>query len=224
MLIAGASSGIGLQTVRCYAERGAHLVLAARSLGALQDAEEQCLQAGAAATLVSVTDVVEPARVDAMLKVAVLRFGQIDLVIDCVAVAAFGRFEDVPADVFEAVVRTNVIGTANLARAVLRHFRTRRRGTLVIVGSLLGQVTVPYLSAYVVSKFAVTALARVLRQETRDLPGVRVHEVRPGGVNTPSTSGPQTTRDAWDARHHRSTTRPPSRPPSSGLSTTNVRT
>ncbi len=60
VLIAGASSGIGLQTALCYAERGARLVLAARSLGALQDAEEQCLQAGAAATLVAVTDVVGP--------------------------------------------------------------------------------------------------------------------------------------------------------------------
>ncbi|MDQ3990012.1 MAG: SDR family NAD(P)-dependent oxidoreductase [Actinomycetota bacterium] len=181
----GASSGIGLQTALCYAERGARLVLAARSLGALQDAEEQCLQAGAAATLVAVTDVVEPARVAAMLEAAMARFGQVDVAVGCVGVAAFGRFEDVPAEVFEAVVRTNVIGTANLARSVLAHFRLRQRGTLVIVGSLLGQVTVPYLSSYVVSKFAVTALARVLRQETRDLPGVRIHEIRPGGVNTP---------------------------------------
>ena len=107
VLIAGASSGIGLQTALCYAERGARLVLAARSLGALQDAEDQCLQAGAAATLVVVTDVVEPARVDTMLEEAVARFGQIDVAVGCVGVAAFGRFEDVPADVFEAVVRTN---------------------------------------------------------------------------------------------------------------------
>jgi NAD(P)-dependent dehydrogenase (short-subunit alcohol dehydrogenase family) len=224
VLIAGASSGIGLQTALCYAERGARLVLAARSLGALQDAEDQCLQAGAAATLVVVTDVVEPARVDTMLEEAVARFGQIDVAVGCVGVAAFGRFEDVPADVFEAVVRTNVIGTANLARSVLAHFRIRRLGTLVIVGSVLGQVAVPYLSAYVVSKFAVTALARVLRQETRDLPGVRIHEIRPGGVNTPIYVRAANYAGRWDAHHHRSTTRRRSRPPSSGPSTTDVRT
>jgi short-subunit dehydrogenase len=55
----------------------------------------------------------------------------------------------------------------------------------VIVGSLLGQATVPLMGAYVTSKWAVRGLTRVLQQEARELPGVHVGIVNPGSIATP---------------------------------------
>lgn len=93
--------------------------------------------------------------------------------------------EDLPVDVFDGIVRTNVLGAANVARSALMHFQTAGAGHLVLVGSLLGVTAVPYQSAYVVSKFALHGMVRVLRQENRQFPGIRVHGVYPGPVDTP---------------------------------------
>lgn len=65
------------------------------------------------------------------------------------------------------------------------HFQSREVGHLVLIGSLLGITAAPYQSPYVVSKFALTGLVRLLRQESQHLPGIKVHGVYPGPVDTP---------------------------------------
>ena len=100
-------------------------------------------------------------------------------------VVAYGRFEDVPAEVFDRSVEINLIGTANVARAALRQFRPRGGGRLVLVGSLLGKIATPYMSSYVTAKWGVHGLARTLQIEARQTPGVEISLVSPGGVDTP---------------------------------------
>ena len=58
-------------------------------------------------------------------------------------------------------------------------------GTLVLTGSLLGEITTPFMSSYVTSKWAVRGLGRLLEIENRDLAGVQVCVVSPGPVDTP---------------------------------------
>lgn len=69
---------------------------------------------------------------------AVERFDRIDGVVSAAGVVAYGRFEEIPADVFDAVHRTNLLGSANVARCALRHFQ--EQGSLVLVGSVLGKI------------------------------------------------------------------------------------
>jgi NAD(P)-dependent dehydrogenase (short-subunit alcohol dehydrogenase family) len=151
----------------------------------LIDVAQECVRAGATDVLVRPTDIGDAAQVQKLFDATVERFGRVDVAAQCAAITAFGRFEDIPADVFDGVVQTNVLGAANVARSALNHFQAQEEGHLVLVGSLLGVVAVPYQSAYVVSKFAISALVRLLRQENRHLPGVRVHGVYPGPVDTP---------------------------------------
>lgn len=160
-------------------------MLASRSWEALNDVAAVCLRTGAADVLVHVTDLTDRRQVQALFDAALARYGQVDIVISSVGVVAFGRFVDVPPEVFDAVVATTFIGVANLARAALHYFDHSHRGSVVIVGSLLGEITVPNMSAYVSSKFAVNALIRLLQQETRNTASVQVHGVYPGAVNTP---------------------------------------
>ena len=185
VVVIGASSGIGRETALAYARRHNRLALAARSEDALLDVAADCRRAGAAEVIVQCTDIADPQQVQSLFDVAEARFGRVDVAAQCAALAAFGRFTDVPADVFDAVVRTNVMGSANVARCALRLFQARGAGHLVLVGSLLGVVAVPYQSAYVVSKFALGGLVRALRQENRHLPDVRIHGIYPGPVDTP---------------------------------------
>jgi short-subunit dehydrogenase len=185
VVVTGASSGIGKATALRYAARGARLALAARSEETLESVAAECREAGAADVVVHATDIAEADEVEELFFIAKQRFNRIDVVVQCAAITAFGRFEDVPGEVFDAVVQTNLLGSANVARCALTHFQAYEAGHLVLVGSLLGSAAVPYQSAYVASKFALTGLVRSLRQENRHLPQVRIHGVYPGPVDTP---------------------------------------
>ncbi|MET0965761.1 MAG: SDR family NAD(P)-dependent oxidoreductase, partial [Nakamurella sp.] len=79
-------------------------------------------------------------------------------------------------------------GTANVARAALRQFKVQGGGDMVLTGSLLGKIAVPFMSPYVTSKWGVHALTRMIQIEARETPGVHVTLVSPGSVNTPAYS------------------------------------
>jgi short-subunit dehydrogenase len=185
VVVTGASSGIGAETALRYAARGARVVLAARNEQALRQVADDCEAAGAVDVMIQVTDISEHDQVEKLFSRAAARFGGIDIAVQSAAVTAFGRFEDVPVEVFDNIVRTNLLGAANVARCALAHFRSQRQGHLVLIGSLLGVTAVPYQSAYVASKFGLTGLVRTLRQENLHLPQVRIHGVYPGPVDTP---------------------------------------
>jgi NAD(P)-dependent dehydrogenase (short-subunit alcohol dehydrogenase family) len=185
VLITGASSGIGRATAVKLAGRGARLVLVARGREALEAAADEARAAGAAAVTVCPADVLDEEAIGAIVAAAVDQFGRLDVVVHAAQVMAYGRIEDVPKEVFERVVDTAVNGTASVARQVLPVFRRQRAGHLVVVNSLLGNVTTPVMGSYAVAKWGQLALARVLQQETRDEPGISVSIVQPGGVDTP---------------------------------------
>lgn len=185
VFVTGASSGIGRASAVRFAEQGARLVLLSRSPEALAAVEGDCRRAGAAATLVTVADVGVQEQVEVAMACAVATFGRVDICVHAAAVAAYGRLEDIPAEVFDRVIDTNVKGAANVARAAISHFREREQGTLILVGSVLGRIAAPFISPYGVSKWAIRGLARTVKLENQDLPDVHVCEVWPGGVNTP---------------------------------------
>lgn len=186
-LITGGSSGIGRCTAKALAQDGWDVVLVARSPISLAAAELECRSAGAQ-VLVVTADVGDQEAVDAAFAAAVERFGRVDAVVNAAAALAYGRFEDVPAEIFNRAITTNLLGTANVARAALSQFRGQQGGHLVLVGSLLGKIAVPYMSSYVTSKWGVHGLVRILQIEARQTPGVSVSLVSPGSVNTPAYS------------------------------------
>lgn len=187
VLVTGASSGIGRATAGLLASRGANVVLVARSAESLAEAERECrtAAAGGTRTMVVTADVADADSVDEALDAAVERFGRLDAVVHSAAVLAYGRFEDVPAEVFDTALSVTLGGTVNTTRSALRHFRAQGGGSLVVVGSLLGKIATPYMSSYVTAKWAVHGLVRTVQIETRAEPGIDVSLVSPGGVNTP---------------------------------------
>lgn len=130
-------------------------------------------------------DIGDPGAADDLVARVLGRHGRIDVLVHTAAVMGYGSVEEMPAEVFTAVVDTAVHGTVHLARAVLPVMRAQHAGTFIGVNSLLGSVTVPRMGAYAASKWGQRAVLRTLQQETRDEPGVSVCIVSPGSVNTP---------------------------------------
>ncbi|HYO40261.1 MAG TPA: SDR family NAD(P)-dependent oxidoreductase [Nocardioidaceae bacterium] len=185
VLVVGASSGIGRAAAHQLAEQGARLVLAARAPESLEQARQECVGRGAEDVLVVPTDIGDRDAVDALFRAAVERFGRVDGVVHAAAVLAYGVFEEVPADVFDRILTTNVTGTANIARSALLLFGEQDGGSLVVVGSVLGKIATPLMASYCTSKWAIHGLVRTLQIEARGKPGVHVSLVSPGGVDTP---------------------------------------
>ena len=189
VLVTGASSGIGQATALLAAQRGDHVVLLARGRDALARVAADCDSAGAASTLVVPTDMADDAQVSAAVSAAVARHGCLDVVVSGAGVVAYGRIADVPVDVFDRVVATNLLGSVNLARHVLPVLREqgdgRGAGSMVLIGSVIGHIAVPEMAAYVLSKWGVRGLERQLRVDNRDRPDIRFGYVAPGGVDTP---------------------------------------
>jgi NAD(P)-dependent dehydrogenase (short-subunit alcohol dehydrogenase family) len=185
VLITGASSGIGRATALELAGRGARLVLVARGKEALDDTAGEARVAGATAVLVHPADVTDEEAIRDAVEAGVQQFGRLDAVVHAAQVMAYGTIEELPREVFEAVVETAVHGTAVIARVVLPLFREQEGGHLLVVNSLLGQVAAPLMGSYVAAKWGQLGLVRVLQQEVRDAPGVKVSIIQPGGVDTP---------------------------------------
>lgn len=184
VVVVGASSGIGRATAHELARRGDRLVLASRSGAVLAEVARECVAVGGTEPLVVPVDVTDRPGVERLVAAATERFGRVDAVVNTAAVLAYGRFHEIPADVFDRVLAVDVLGTANVARAALAAFDGQGSGHLVLVGSLLGNIPTAWMSPYVVSKWAVHGLAHVLRAETRGT-GSTVSLVIPGGVDTP---------------------------------------
>jgi NAD(P)-dependent dehydrogenase (short-subunit alcohol dehydrogenase family) len=185
VIMLGASSGIGRACARAFAAQGARVVLAARGSERLTQARRECDDDGATAALALTADVLEQDQLQHVVDRAVAAFGRIDVVVHSANVMAYGTIEQVPPRVFERVVDTAILGTANVARSILPTFREQGRGTLVIVTSLLASVPVPSMGAYIAGKWGQLALARVLQLEVRNEPDVHVCTVAPGSVDTP---------------------------------------
>lgn len=185
VIITGASSGIGRATAHLFADHGYRLVLMARGGGPLADVVQECLSAGAQSAEALQVDINDADQLCAAVGSIQTRLGRIDAVVHSAGVAGYGRFHEIPAEVFEGVIRSNVFGAANVARSVLPGMRAENAGTLVLVGSVIGHIAVPRMTPYVVSKWAVRSLARQLQLDNRDRKGVHVCLIEPGSVNTP---------------------------------------
>ncbi|SFB88263.1 SDR family NAD(P)-dependent oxidoreductase [Streptomyces aidingensis] len=191
VVVTGASSGIGRATAVAFARRGARPVLAARREEALWETARECAGRRGARDggriLVLPTDVTDPGAVRDLVRRTVAHFGRIDVWVNCAAVVAFGRLDDVPAADDRRVLEVNVLGTVHAARAVLPVLRAQGHGTLINVSSVVAVAGQPFAHSYAMSKAAVRTLGAGLRQELwlAGEHGISVCTVLPSSIDTP---------------------------------------
>ena len=123
IVITGASSGIGLTTAEMAAERGAAVVLAARSDNDLANAVARIRSRGGRATAVS-ADVTDEQQVEKIAQEAVREFGRIDTWVNNAGIGVYGRLTETPIDEKRRSFDTNFWSVVYGCRAALRHMST----------------------------------------------------------------------------------------------------
>ncbi|MCX0247610.1 SDR family oxidoreductase [Streptomyces drozdowiczii] len=188
VVITGASAGIGRAVARAFGARGADVALLARGRAGLDAAAREVEAAGGRALAVPV-DVADHRAVEAAASEAAHAFGRIDVWVNSGFTSVFAPFTEIEPEEYERVTRVTYLGFVNGTRAALRHMTPRDAGTVIQVGSALGERSIPLQSAYCGAKHAINGFTSSLRTELMHRgSGIRVTVVQMPAVNTPQFS------------------------------------
>ena len=110
--------------------------------------------------------------------------GSVDIAVANAGVTAYGAVADMEADEWSTMIDINLTGTFNTLRAVTPAMRSRRRGRIVTISSMMGRSAAAGIPAYVASKWGVIGLSKSAALELASF-GVTVNVIAPGNVRTP---------------------------------------
>lgn len=184
IIVTGASTGIGFATARSLCRRGAHVSLLARSEDKLIKAVGSLERDGGSAAQITV-DVSDCEALMAALTKAEQAFGPAQgLFANAGAIGEFGPVTECSNALFDDVLRTNITSVFWAIKRVLPSMIERKKGSIVVTGSLASERGIPGNAAYVASKHALLGLARAVASEVA-VHGVRVNCILPGLIETP---------------------------------------
>jgi NAD(P)-dependent dehydrogenase (short-subunit alcohol dehydrogenase family) len=176
--ITGAGRGMGVEFAKAALAEGYQVVATGRNTDkvakALGDAKN---------LLIVKLDITNPTDAEAAVKLAVDRFGRIDVLVNNAANFYAGFFEELTPQQIERQITTNLFGPMNVTRAVLPVMRKARSGHIISISSLAGLIGSEYSSAYTASKFGVEGWMESLRYEVAPF-GIKTTIVEPGMFRT----------------------------------------
>lgn len=182
-LVTGASRGIGYFVARELAAAGAHVIAAARTVGGLEELDDEIREAGGQATLVPL-DLTDMDGIDRLGGAIHERWGKLDvLVANAAILGVIAPVGHVEAKLFEKVMAVNVTATWRMIRSVDPLLKLSDAGRAIVMSSGAAHSARAYWGPYAASKAAVEALARSWADETKNTP-LRVNCVNPGATRT----------------------------------------
>ncbi|HYJ70493.1 MAG TPA: SDR family oxidoreductase [Nocardioidaceae bacterium] len=178
VLITGAARGIGAQTARLLAGRGARLALVGLEPDNLAALVEELGSEHAWWEL----DVTDQEATDRVIAAVVDEFGGIDVAMTNAGIASYGTVRQIDPTAFQRVIDINLTGMFRTAHAALPHL-VERRGYILVVASLAAFSPLAGMAAYDASKAGAEAFALSMRQELLHL-GVDVGVCHPSWIDT----------------------------------------
>lgn len=180
-MITGASAGIGAALAREFAREGAHTVLLARRVERLQALATELTQDGRRSLAVP-ADVTQDGDLERAVDVARKEFGRLDVVVANAGILVRGRIVTLTLADYRRQIETNTFGVLRTVLASIPALR-ETKGRIVIIGSLIGMVSIPGGTPYCMSKFALNGLADGLCHELSP-EGISLTHVMSGFVDT----------------------------------------
>lgn len=182
-LVTGASRGIGRAVAKALAAEGAHVVVTARTAGALEELDDEIHAAGGNATLLTL-DLSKFDKIDQLGPTLFQRWGKLDIFVATAGVLGpLSPLGHVASDAWANVIDINLNANFRLVRTLMPLLTRSDAGRAVFVTSGAATGDKAYWGPYAVSKAGVEALARTMAAESDDT-ALRVNIVQPGGVRT----------------------------------------
>lgn len=183
VIITGASSGLGAETARHLAQKGAKLVLGARRLDRLETLVADIQQQGGEAIAIAM-DVSKRDNVEHLAQQALAHFGKIDVLINNAGIMPGAVMSALKVDEWDKMIDVNVKGVLYGIAAVLPTMLAQKRGHIINLSSVAGlKVSAGGGTVYSATKFAVKAISEGLREEMAS-ENIRVTTLYPGAIET----------------------------------------
>ncbi|PCH34060.1 oxidoreductase [Wolfiporia cocos MD-104 SS10] len=177
VIVTGSSKGgIGYALCEEFALRGCKVYATARrleSIDSLVNTNIEHLR----------LDVTDDENVAEVVKTIVEREGKIDILVNNAGVACTGPLAEMPMDRLIGTYDANVFSVLRMVRAVFPHMATRKKGTIVNIGSIGGEIATPWSGVYASTKASVKSISETLWMECVPF-NISVVHLAPGGVKS----------------------------------------
>ncbi len=182
-LVTGASRGIGRSVAIGFAQAGAHVILLARTVGGLEEVDDEIRAAGGTATLLPL-DLAKAEKLDALGPTILQRWNKLDiLVANAGVLGPLSPLGHITMDAWREVIDINLTANWLLIRALDPLLKRSDAGRAIFVSSGAAAAKNAYWGPYSVSKAGVEALAKTWSHELAST-SVRVNIVNPGPIRT----------------------------------------
>lgn len=176
ILITGASSGIGKETAKLFAQHGFKVIATSRNLEKMKDLE-------ILGCAIFFMDVTNEESIQHTFKKIYLAYHQIDILINNAGHCQNGFVEELTLPQLKYQFDVNVFGLIRISQMVLPMMREKRQGHIINIGSVGGDFTSAGAGAYHASKYAIESFSDAMRQEVSSF-GIHISLIKPGGVKT----------------------------------------
>ncbi len=180
VIVTGASAGIGEAAAWAFAMAGARVVLAARRAERLEHLAAEIEAAGGDALAVP-TDLLDRDQITRLVQTTVAHFGHIDVLANIAGWGCYNWLEAMSYEDMRQQYDVNVIGTVELTRQAVALMKPRRRGHILVMASYASRLSVPPMTIYASTKYALEGFSDGLRRELAPF-GIRVSRIHPSGV------------------------------------------
>jgi NAD(P)-dependent dehydrogenase (short-subunit alcohol dehydrogenase family) len=182
-LVTGASRGIGRAVAIGLAREGAHVIVLARTVGGLEEVDDEIRAFGGTATLVNL-DLRQSDKVDALGPTIYQRWGKLDiLVANAGVLGPLSPLAHITGDAWNEVIETNLTSNWRLIRSLDPVLRRSEGARAVFVSSGAAAAKNAYWGPYSVSKAGLEALVKTYAHEVASTP-IKVNLLNPGPVRT----------------------------------------
>lgn len=182
-LVTGASRGIGREAAKALAAAGAHVIALARTVGALEELDDEIKALGGSATLVPL-DLKDFAALDRLGASIFERWGRLDAFLGNAGVlGTLTPLAHLKPKIFQEAMDVNVTANWRLIRSLDPLLRRSEAGRVVFVTSGAARMHIPFWGAYAVTKAALESLALIYAAEC-ETTAIRVNLFNPGPLRT----------------------------------------
>lgn len=186
VVITGASSGLGEETARYLAKKGAAVVLGARRIEKLEKIATEITDKGGKVAVLA-TDVSKADDVKALVQKAIDTFGKIDVIINNAGIMPLAPLSAVKVDEWDQMIDVNIKGVLYGIAAALPEFQKQDSGHFINLSSVAGHKIMVGGAVYSGTKFAVRAISEGLRMEVGG--NIRTTIISPGLIDSELKDG-----------------------------------